>query len=68
MTMKEVYAAASRVQNVVYDGVVYKRVIRCGYFWREDGSYGEFADILECNTGTIVTVRPENLSLVEKEG
>ena len=67
VTMKEAYAAATKLQKVQYEGAIYRRIIRCGYFWREDGSYGEFADVLEQNTGTIVTLRPDLLSLVEKD-
>ena len=67
MTMKEAYAAGARCSRVEYNGTVYKRVLRAGYFFRENGSYGEYAEIAEYNTGTVVSVPLEKLNVYTGE-
>ena len=67
MTMTEAYAAGARCSRVEYNGTVYKRVLRAGYFFRENGSYGEYAEVVECNTGTIVSVPLDKLTVEETQ-
>lgn len=64
MTMKEAYAAGARGQRIVYDGIVYRRILRVGYAFRENGAYYEYAEIAEMNTGTVVVCKPEALTLL----
>ena len=63
MTLKECFAAGVKGRKVLVDGIVYRRVVRAGYFFRENGSYGEFAEVAEENTGTLVTAKPSDITL-----
>lgn len=64
MTLKEAFAAGTRGQRIVCDGIVYKRILRVGYGFRENGTYYEYAEIAEMKTGTIVVCKPEALTLL----
>ena len=67
MTMKEAYAAGARLQRVEYNGTIYKRILRVGYFFRDNGTYGEYAEIAEYHTGTVVSVPLDKLQVMTEE-
>ena len=64
MTFKECCNAAVAGKKIVYDGIVYKRILRVGYAFRENGTYYEYAEIAECNTGTVVVCKPDALTVL----
>jgi len=64
MTFKECCNAAVAGKKIVYGGIVYKRILRVGYGFRENGTYYEYAEIAEMNTGTVVVCKPDALTVL----
>ena len=66
MTLQECYKAAMCGRRIIVDGILYDRIYRAGYLFKPDGTYIEFAEVIESRTGSIRSVNPGAISMPGK--
>jgi len=67
MTLRDAYDAGMKCLPVVYDGLRYKRITRCGYSFGENGSVIPYAELLSYTDKSLTVAKCETVELFNTE-
>lgn len=67
MTLREAYDWAVAGRPVFSRGILYKRILRVGYYFAENGTNRPFADLADMNTGSVTVASLSDVLPAVKE-
>lgn len=65
MTLREAYEFGSKCKPIIYDGIKYQRILRCGYTFTEKGEAIPFCELKSKEDRSITVAKCEACEVCE---